>query len=452
MFGRYSKGPLIHDINQVSTGTIEQEPIVPVRSAKVVCANYDAIVHDFPQVFSAEALRKAPLAGGCDDCAEAGKLCREAINAWLIRNSAFISRQQLLPNSVNSPIETGDEVRTAYRPPGYARGVVVPIDSPAKEGEAGYLDLKGVGVAAGETPSHQPYSSGLEYLGYALGDFFYGWLVDTIFARTCPGYHVLPVYAVLDLGFDIVGGWNGTAPAGLHVRRAHSRPLPEESLPMSGSDREKLMLHAELLLRAFGLSTTGSGTSFKLANADSDDLVYHGNLVEPRNDAERRKAAVIANAIRDSGSMRLEVMNVQATSGGDWDEKRLEIYDFGGFSAYRTFTSPVANLIRDAAFNIGRIIFPDQPSFVRPDPAAAVDSILCNRDSVDAYSFLAAQGFRQGKGTFNQLGIERALRLARLVVMRRNVTWARRRLQDVRDERRRKRARAQSEMVTSAPR
>lgn len=451
MFGRYSKGPLIQDINQVSTGSIEQETVVRVSTAKVVCANYDAIIHDFPQVFSAEARRRAPLPG-CDDCAATGKLCREAINAWLIRNAAFISRQQLLPNPVNSSIETGDEVRTAYRPPGYARGVVVPIDSPANEGEAGFLDLKGAGVAAGRTPSHQPYSSGLEYLGYALGDFFYGWLVDTIFARTCPGYHVVPVYAVLDLGFDIVGGWNGTAPAGLHVRRAHSRPLPEESLPMSGSAREKLMLHAELLLRAFGMSTTGHGTSFTLASPDSDDLIYHGRPVELRNDAERRKAALIANVIRESGSIRLEVMNVQAASGGDWEEKSLEIYDFGGFNAYRTFTSPVANLIRDGALNIGRIITPDQPSFVRPDPAVAVDPILCNRDSVNAYSFLAAQGFREGKGTFNQLGIERALRLARLVTMRRDVTWARRRLQAVRDERRRQRALAHKEKAASVPR
>ena len=451
MFGRYSKGPLVHDVNQISTGSIEQETVVRVRTAKVVCANYDAIVHDFPQVFSAEARRKAPLAG-CADCAATGKLCRDAINAWLIRNSAFISRQQLLPNSVNSPIETGDEVRTAYRPPGYARSVVIAIDSPAAEGEAGYLDLKGVGVPAGRTPSHQPYSSGLEYLGYAIGDLFYGWLVDTIFARTCPGYHVLPVYAVLDLGFDIVGGWHGTAPAGLHVRRAHSRPLPHESLPMSGSAREKLMLHAELLLRAFGLSTTGHGTSFILTNSDPDEFIYHGRPVELRNDAERKKAAHIADVIRESGSNRLEIINVQVTSEGDWDEKRLEIYDFGGFSAYRTFTSPVANLIRDAALNIGRIISPEQSSFVRPDPRVAVDPILCNRNSVDAYSFLAAQAFRQGRTTFNQRGIEAAMRLARLVAMRRDTAWARRRLEAVRDERRRQRARPRNDGAASASR
>lgn len=447
MFGRYSKGPLIQDIDQVSPGPIEQETVVRVRTAKVVCANYDAIVHDFPQVFSAEARRKAPLAG-CDDCTAAGRLCRKAIDAWLIRNSAFISRQQLLPNSVNSPIDTGEEVRTAYRPPGYARSVVVPIDTPAAEGEAGYLDLKGVGVAAGRTPSHKRYSSGLEYLGYALGDLFYGWLVDSIFARTCPGYHVVPVYAVLDLGFDVVGGWQGTAPAGLHVRRAHSRPLPRESLPLPGTDREKLMLHAELLLRAFGLSTTGHGTAFTLANAHSDDLIYHGRPVEIRNDLEREKAAQIAEIIRASGSIRLEIINMQATSGGDWDEKRLEIYDFGGFSAYRTFTSPVANLIQNAPLNIGRIICPDDPGFVRPDPRMAVDSILFNRDSVDAYSFLAAQEFRQGRGTFNQDGIEKAMRLARLIAMRRHPGWARRRAQAARDERRRQRARAWREKAT----
>jgi hypothetical protein len=423
-FGRWSDGPLVHDIGQISSEPIERDEVVRVRGSRVVCANYRAIVHDFPQVFGAEARRRTPLPG-CDACASRGKLCPDAINAWLVRNAAFVSKQQLLPNDVNSPIQADDTVRLAYRPPDYGRAVVVAIDTPAEKGEAGYLDLKGVGVAPGRAPSHQPHANGLEYLGIAIADFFYGWLVDTIFAVASPGYRVLPVYAVLDLGFDIVGGRHGTAPAGLHVRRAHARPHP---LPMSGSAREKLMLHMELLLRSFGLTTTGYGTALMLSNGDTGPaLTCFGRAVSVNTDAERRKAAHIMDVIRESGGNWLEVVNVQPTSEGDWDEKTLEIVDFGQMNAYRGSADPVANPIRDGALKIGRIITPSHPSFVRPNKEIALDIDLCERDSVDAYSFYAAQRFRHSPRQFDQQVIETMLRLARLKVMRRDTDWARRR-------------------------
>ena len=315
----------------------------------------------------------------------------------------------------------------------------MPIDAPAKEGQAGYLDLKGAGVAPGRTPSHRAYSNGLEYLGFAIADFFYGALVDAIFARTLPGYQVLPVYAVIDLGFDVVDGWLGTGPAGLHVRRAHSRPTPEECLPRSGTDREKLMLHVELLLRAFGLSTTGAGTAYKFADANQgDELVYSGVAVDVKNELERQKAAEIAEVIRASGGSRLEVTNVQLTSEGNWADKTLQMLDFGQMNAYREFTNPVANLIRDGALRVGRIVSPDQASFVRPNSRVAVDPNLCNRHSVNAYGFYAAQAFRRSgdsfgqNDSFDQPRVEAMLRIARLKAMRRDLDWACRNVSEAR--------------------
>jgi hypothetical protein len=416
-FGRCSDAPLVRDIGQVSSGPIEQDRVAHVRGARVVCANYRALVHDFPHVFGAEARREAPLPG-CDVCAASGKLCTKAINAWLIRNSAFVSLQQALPNAVNSPIDVDDEVKIAYRPPKYGRAVVVRLDTPAGKDEPGFLDLKGVGVAPGKTPSHQPHSSGLEYLGFAIADFFYGWLVDTIFARTCPRYHVLPVYAVLDLGFDIIGGGHGTAPAGLHVRRAHARPM---YMPRSGSAHEKLMLHVEFLLRSFGLTTSGYVTAFRLSSSGEDPLLTSfGRPVSITTDAEKQKAAQIVDAIRESGGDQLDVLNIQSTSEADWEEKILEIFDFGQVEACSDFTDPLANAIRDGALKVGRIISPTHASFVRPNKKIAVDPDLCSRDSVNAYGFYVAQGFRHAAKHFNQRRIESILRLARLKVLGRD--------------------------------
>jgi hypothetical protein len=431
MFGRCSAGPLIHDIGEVSTGPVAQETVFPVRTARVAVANYGAIIHDFPQVFGDEARRERPLIG-CDACTSAGRLCREAVNDWLIRNAAFISEAQAKPNAVNSPIEVGEGVRTGFRPPSYGRGIVVPIDSPAQQGQAGFLDVKGAGVRPGRIPTHEPYSSGLEYLGYALADFFYGWLIDSIFARYQPSYHVLPVYAILDFGFDIVGGWHGTGPAGVHVRRAHARPDREHAHPMAGSDEEKLVLHIELMLRLFGLTSTGAGTAFAFLDPTRDDLEYHGLPIEVNSAADRQQAAAIAAAIRASRGDRLEMINVQSTSATDWDRKTFEMLDFGNLNAFRDFSNPVGNMVRNAALHVGRIISPGQASFVRPDPLLAVDADLCDRHSVNAYGFYAAQAFRGAGSSFSQRKIERLLRIGRMKALRRDTGWAHRRAAEAR--------------------
>jgi len=365
---------------------------------------------------------------GCKACADSGKLCIKAVNAWLIRNGAFISRQQLQPNEINSPIDADlADVRIGYRPPEYGRAAVVPIDSPTGASEARYLDLKGIGVAPGRTASHQPHSSGLDYLGNALVDFFFGWLIDTLFARTCPGYHVVPVYAVIDLGFDILGGAFGTSPAGIHVRRAHSRPFP--TLPLSGSDHEKLMIHVEMLLRLFGLTTTNYLTSYRLRDGETGPrLVNVEGPLAVETEAEKRKAERIVEVIRSSAGNSLELLNVQSTDAGDWERKSFEIYDFGHVRSERRFTSPLANPIRDGALRVGRIITPDQSSFVQPDPGMAIDIDLCDRETANAYGFYTALRFRHSARHTSQRTIETLLRLARLKVMRRDMEWARRKV------------------------
>ncbi|MDQ1159613.1 hypothetical protein QE385_004010 [Sphingomonas sp. SORGH_AS 950] len=425
MFARVPPGPIIDDISQVSSAEIGQETAAHVKGAKVVCANYRAIVHDFPHFFGASA-DPADKFAGCKSCEAIGKPCPAAINQWLVRNAAFVSLPQSRGNGVNTRIDLDGVTRVAYRPPAYGRALIVPVDGHYAAGSAKFLDLKGAGVQLGETPSHEAYKNGLEYLGFAIADFLYGWLIDTLFARSYPGYHIVPVYAVLDLGFDIVGGWHGTSPAGMHVRRAHARPIPSESLPKAGSELEKLDLHIELLLRSFGLSTTGSGTSFRLANLDiagDDTLTYKSMPVAPLIEPERVMVTRIAEAIRASGGDCLEITNVQMTSGGSWSQKAAQIYDFGQVRAERWFPNPIANAVRNTPLNVGRVMSPADVTFVQPHPAIAVDADLGNRRSVDALGFHAATSFRQD-GPFRQIDVETMLRIARLKIMRRHFDWA----------------------------
>lgn len=418
---RFVDGPLLAAIDAVSGGTIDTCAIVPVTTAKVVCANYRAIMHDFPQVFSPGARQRNPVPGSCPSCERHQRLCPEAINAWLVRNAAWISAAQVADNPVNTPISTGSETRTGYRPPEYGRAMVVPVDIPPDGPGAGLLDLKGCGVAAGKLPSQALYANGLEYLGYALADFFYGWLLDDLFARTVPGYATVPVYAVIDLGFDVLNGWHGTGPAGLHVRRAHRRRHETEGLPYSGSDQERVMLHMELLLRNFGVTTAGPGTAYHLGDADDpDQLYYNGKKLTVQTELERAKAARIVHAIRSAAAERLEVVNVQLTDAPDWANKTAQLYDFGQVNVRRRFVNPLTNPVINGVYQAGRIVEVADPSFVQPDARYGLDPDLCGRHSANAYGFFAAQGFRSMGASFGQGAVEALLRIARAKAMGRD--------------------------------
>lgn len=412
-FGRCSSGEILTDISQVSPHSLDEERVFRLSGARVACANYHALVHDFPNIFGDAALKSNPLPG-CDRCAEAGRLCRKMVNAWILRNAAFISEQQLIANAVNGPIKIDPmEQRTAYRPADYGRAAIVQIDYSGNVDGAKYLDLKGIGVAPGVEPSRRHHSNGLEHLGNALADFFYGWLVDLIFAKSCPGYQVLPVYAVIDLGFDVLSNEQGPAPAGMHVRRAHARPLP--SLPMSGSAYEKLTIHIELLLRHFGLTSATYGTALTLSGQGDDiGLSCLDRRLSITSEADRQKAQLIIHMIRENGFSELSMSNIQLTREMDWNSKSAQIYDFGHFSASRIFDSPFANKVRDAALSVGRIIKPDDPLFVQPDRKARVDPELCTRDTVNSFAFYAAEKFRYAPRQFNQRRIERMMRVARV--------------------------------------
>lgn len=421
-FGRCANGHVLTDITHASPFPLGVERVFRLPKARVACANYHALVFDFPHIFGDAALKKNPLLG-CDRCARAGRLCRKMINAWILDNAAFISEQQLLPNAVNSPIEVDLQTfRTAYRPREYGRAAIVPIDNSGSDEGAKYLDLKGIGVALGREPTRLPHANGLEHLGNALADFFYGWLVDSIFAKNCPGYQVLPVYAVLDLGFDVLSNEYGPAPAGMHVRRAHTRPSPQ--LPLSGSAHEKMTIHIELLLRHFGLTSATYGTALILSGEGEETaLKCLGHRLPIKNEADKQKAQFVINLLQETGFTELAMSNIQLTKDMDWETKSVQIYDFGHISAARKFETPFANKIRDAGLGVGRIIKPDDPLYVQPDRKLRVDPELCERDAVNAFAFYAADKFRHMPKQFSQKKLERMMRVARVKAFGRSLDY-----------------------------
>jgi len=404
---RMPAGPLFSDIGEVCAPELPRELVVHIPTAKVVIANYRAILHDFPHVFGRD-FREKYTSYWCESCNQEEGPCLDAIDQWVVDHAAYVSLRQAEVTTVNSKIHHDRPVELAYRPPRYGRALVVPVDGPRVPGTAGLLDIKGAGVAPDRTPSHSEYSNGLEYLGVAIADFFYGWLIDWIFARTEQPYWTVPVYALLDLGFDIKDGWHGTAPAGLHVRRAHARGAGGLPIVMSRSDDEVVCLHIELLLRSYGLTSANRSSSFEIAEGPNGGaLHFGGKAIKYIDDRERQRGEDIVEIV---GDVRLEMLNIQLTRDTSWDPRMGQMFDFGHISARRRFRFPLASAAQDRLLQVGHIIRQHEPAFVQPDPALRVDPDLCDRHSVNALGFYLAQAFRNGR--LGRTEVEYAIRRA----------------------------------------
>jgi hypothetical protein len=409
---RFPEGPQYRVVEEISEELDGPEAIVPVSGARVIIADYDAILHDFPNSFGSRFRRKYEPQT-CHFCRSADLVCVEAIDAWIVHNAAFVSEQQANSSEVNTPINHGPAVLRGYRPPRYGRSMVVQVEEGENGESAGLFDLKGAGVAPGVEPVAAWQSNGLEYVAEALADFFYAKLVDRVFAVTVPEYWVVPIYAVLDLGFDVRNGRVGTAPAGLHVRRAHRRNPAEAQVPMSGSEEERVGLHMEMLIRTFGLSTSSPGTTWYIAEKKDGEqasvtMTYQSRNVE-LTDPKRRERAQELRQILDGRSV--ELTNWQLTEGASFSPPHAQIVDLGQVNA-RRLRLPFASTVRDTVFCIGRIIKPEDEAFSTPDPDASVDPDFFGRHVSSSFAHLIAHDFRNNRISSREVSyaFNRALR------------------------------------------
>ena len=394
---RFTSGPLIKDISEIYDAD-ELEKVVKVDAAKVVIADYKLLINDFKDVFEHPDFKEnySPhFCGKCKDCSsKEAKYCQKAIDQWLINNAAYVSEQQTKPNDVNSPISHGEVQERGYRPPRYGRALVMPIDEHVSDAHAKFLDVKGTGVGEGKIPTNDRHANGLDYLGIALSDFFYAWLVNEVFASTVDTYSVVPIYAVIDLGFDLKDYIHGTAPAGLHIRRAHHR---SKGLPLHnwGSDAEKTALHMEMILRSFGLTSTAPSLSLQVCEHEGKEYLQRSsgfvfNYIDPKDEQWHGKLLDLTRG------RRMDIVNIQFANELDFETGEAQIVDFGLFDGSRNFEMPICTTSMDRPFFVGRTIAPEDPAYLRPVKELALDPELVNRAAVNGISFYAANSFRYG--------------------------------------------------------
>jgi len=396
---RYPQTPLVRTAGELADPDLKQEEAFHVSTARVVLANYELIQNDFPELSSACLIERHPWIAARSEGEQADAV-HAIIDQWLTDNAAFISSSQAAQSIVNTPIATDGTMRFAYRPSGYGRALLVPVfkNSTGDAQFGGLLDIKGAGVSPDASPRRGEHSDGLDYVGAALSDYALQQLIDEVFRRAAPACWTVATYAILDLGFDVVDGWNGTAPAGMHVRRAHRRPQGGMDLPLSGSTEEAVRLQIELLLRHYGLTTASPGSAFDISFADDQPtLKYANHAVKHLHGAEIE----MLRRIRRPGEseIHLEGVNLQLAREVGLRPCCAQMVDFGHVNVRETFNYPLVNLVRDRLLHIGGIIWPDEDHFIQPDPELKVPIGVWKVGSLNARLFEVANQFRNGSIT-----------------------------------------------------
>lgn len=379
------------------------ESVHPVHTSNVIFANYDLILSDFPWLEDYLQKENCHAESACEF--QTTGLCERDIDAWLVQRAGILSVQQAAQSRVNTTVECGPVVGEAIRPPMYGRALIRSAAERPIAKYTGWLDIKGCGVAPGRDPTQDAHSNGLEAAGEALADCVYGWVIDRILRRENLNYDLLPIYAVLDLGFNVVEADGRRRPAALHIRRAVERSPGSIAAPLKNSDEERIGLHIELLIRSAGLTSTSDGHTMSIYSQDGrlTGITHLNGRQIYRFDAAQRRSLEVLQA---KHIQRIRFVNVQLADGACWPLRRGTIVDLGSFRAARGEPEAVATIVRDRPLGIGSIVWVESAEGAGVLPT--LDSRLAHRPNL--VSRLEDLVNKLRHGTIDREGITRELR------------------------------------------
>ena len=124
-------------------------------------------------------------------------------------------------------------------------------------------------------PLNLLHKNGLYQLGYAFVELVIQHLLQRTFWHSKSSFHTLPIYGILDLGFDELSE-NKNHPAGMLLRRAHRRPKKSGGLFAYGSTGQLVQLEAERLLRRYGITSVNNITTIRVWQENGDLRIQYG--------------------------------------------------------------------------------------------------------------------------------------------------------------------------------
>ncbi|QDK38438.1 hypothetical protein [Bdellovibrio sp. NC01] len=215
------------------------EDVKRVTTARVILADYELIRKDFPEIRN---------------------LSNQEIDQWLLRNTAFVSKEQAAQEVVNDKIHTDETSRMAYRPREYRRAHVFVADT------GGLIDAKGTGAV---DPSGGSHDNGLATLGDMIREYTYEKLIHALFVKD-GRFDTVGSYAVIDYGFDIKHPDGGRSRAGTVLRQAHTRyhdgPMGIRTRGQSTMLPREHQVEVETFLRQFGVTSSVKFNGLDLVN------------------------------------------------------------------------------------------------------------------------------------------------------------------------------------------
>jgi len=375
---RFSPGPMLRTAEELEDPNVTSESALRISSARVVWADYELLRHDFPQLRSRSLLTAQPELRRLRGKKRKAAL-QHIIDGWLLRNGAIISQSQADHSQVNTQIETSGEMVEVYRPPRYGRSLVVSLRNNNRslapqlaarwEEEAdGLLDLKGVGTAPTIVPADSIYGNGLMPLREALADLVLQQAMEALFRHAGTGFRCVPVYAVLDPGFDVLSKFFPPRPAGIQVRRAHRRPVGGAELPFRGSDEQFVKFEIEMLLRRYGITSANASTVITVEDCDGQLEITYGQRPTDGYWHNRQQYQQFLDAIGVEGPAQFAGVNIQLTREIGRNPSSAQLIDFGHYEIHQRFNDPVVSLVRDRVMRWGGVIEPGNPHFVQPHP------------------------------------------------------------------------------------
>ncbi len=355
-------GNAVRTIRDLQEHDLAEEVVRPVRTARCVFLDYEALHRDFPGLFP------DPTDG----------TVRSHMEDWALSGAAVVSSSQVGQTRVNTPIHTLDSEVLAIRPPRYGRSLVIPVspDGPLgthrraeiEDWAFGLLDVKGVGTAPDKEPDHGEYQTGLLPIAEAFDEFLIQRLLAAIFRHAGSSFSVLPLYGVIDLGFAVKSVSGDVYPAAALIRRAHRRLPGGDEILRWGTPGHVLTMEIEMLLRQYGISSTSIFAAMDF-DGETVTLTQFERVVHLYDD---RLLHSLRRKISTDQHVLLRCVNIQSTAEISLDPPVVTLVDFDHFHEYSRFEDPLLSLVRDRPLLFGGVIRPADPGYLQPRPELTI--------------------------------------------------------------------------------
>lgn len=375
----FTPGPLLSSIDELQQDNVIPEMVLRVSGARVVYANYGLLKHDFPQLSDHELEKKFPHLKSLTAAAKQ-QAFNNYIDEWLLCNTAFISQSQAKQSVVNTAINVTNETVKAYRPPGYGRALVYSIEEndkgllPGSDREKPafknrLIDVKGTGTAPDILPVNESHRNGIYRLGYAFVELVIQELLQRIFRHSNSHFQTLPVYGIVDLGFDEKTSKMPDTPAALLIRRAHRRPKNSGGLYAYGSNGQRIQLEIEKLIRKYGITSVNEVTIVKVWKENGELQIRYGDQqIDFFNEAQKAEIEKVSHYKDGIGALCFDGINIQHTREISLDPAQATLVDFQSYTIREKFDYPILSLVSDKLLRWGGSIWPEYKDFVSPDP------------------------------------------------------------------------------------